>query len=159
MNEFESMKKSASRKANERHAEVIRCVFGRNDICQNCSYPEHAKLFEFLVSRYEKACIKAHRVSKIFERGHSTNDAALRDVAVEKFALKDQLQPYRPCQDCIDRYNPTRKAAKTPYNLPRIASSFLDADIDGLLCKQVKNDISFFVNLTTATLSPRKENQ
>lgn len=123
--------------ANERHGEVLIKVFAEHGImCPNCNYPQNAKAFRVILRDYTRAQLSLHRARKhalycpnTYKPTHAHSVVYRRENIVK--SIQEDLRPYRPCQDCIEKYNPTCKLRKRSPRLPTREKGFLDHDFSG----------------------------
>ena len=126
--------------ADWRNAEVIQAAYRARGLrCGDCDYPQNAGVFEQLLFDYEAAKIGLHfhqvRYDPPYWSYHEGgSDYHLRMVHYYQGSvrtLRDDLTRMWPCQNCMKRFNPTRRTRRIwkfiPIRFPaNDAKEFLD---------------------------------
>lgn len=124
MGSFKRIQREVLERANKENFKVVISVLTNCLVrCENCRYPQNWERFGKLLKKYSAECLKYHRLNKHRRYGQDRKslyfyDPLLASTQREKEYLKALLGPLRPCQECIDKYNPTGKRKKPPQNIP-----------------------------------------
>ena len=123
------IKQDAATSANAFNADVISAAFKRANVsCPNCDFPKNCGEFRSLLYDYTDAKIQLHRINRLerwsWERlNHWTGalPSAKQRIALEQTEnySRDLLRAIWPCQDCIERFNPTGKIKYPNFNAPK----------------------------------------
>lgn len=123
-----AIERDAAELANARNADVISLAFRQANVsCPNCNFPKNCGEFRSLLWTYTEAKIRLHRIEKIdrwpFHRWDSwrwrTDRAIEADIEQVANYTRHLLRNIWPCQDCIERYNPTGKKKHPSFNAPQ----------------------------------------
>lgn len=136
MSQVASLLNEVEQEAAGRNSEVIQAAFGCQVVhCPNCQYPNNHWKFEYILSQYDTAKIRLHRIhrsEKKYWYFHAETRAQNQEMIHERLTLeyevtrlRSRLKEIWPCEDCIKQYNPTQRRAHPPKSLPR-KEEFLD---------------------------------
>jgi hypothetical protein len=111
MNNIEHLYVEASKIADLKSAEIIDYVFsGIGGKCENCKYPQNAYRYKILLFQYKTAKKESHRFRKKMHRACGRQyTVSMNNWLNEEYnclKYKDLKDQYRPCGDCIRKYNP-----------------------------------------------------
>lgn len=112
MSVVECLEKEASSVANLLNIAVVLGALEGHERCVQCNYPENSKRFDILLESYTKGKIQLHRIQRLERHGIITwktfrSEFGRQDK--ECSLTRELLTPIFPCEDCVKKYNPTRK--------------------------------------------------